>query len=125
MSTTLRTGPPMVDADWYAFCQALYKGIEVEDREEMCDSCQVMSRAMGVTKAAGGPEGESLVGHESSQRQKGKSFMIRLAKRTFRKGMKRDWSCGTSISRIPLLRWIKHSNALKVSTEANVGSRLL
>ena len=31
-------GPPLVDADWYAFCHALYKGIEVEDREEMYDS---------------------------------------------------------------------------------------
>ena len=26
---------PLVDADWYAFCQALYKGIEGEDWEEM------------------------------------------------------------------------------------------
>ena len=24
-------GPPLVDADWYAFWQALYKGIEGED----------------------------------------------------------------------------------------------
>ena len=23
--------PPLVDADWYAFCQALYKDIEGED----------------------------------------------------------------------------------------------
>ena len=35
---------PLVDADWYAFCQALYKGIEGEDREEMHDAC----RAVGV-----------------------------------------------------------------------------
>ena len=28
-----RWGPPLVDADWYAFCQALYKGIEGEDWE--------------------------------------------------------------------------------------------
>ena len=27
--------PPLVDADWYALCQALYKGIELEDWEEM------------------------------------------------------------------------------------------
>ena len=25
-----RWGPPLVDADWHAFCQALYKGIEGE-----------------------------------------------------------------------------------------------
>ena len=28
-----RWGPPLVDADWYAFCQALYKGIEGDDWE--------------------------------------------------------------------------------------------
>ena len=32
------------------FCQALRKGIEGEDREEMGDSCQVISRAVGAMK---------------------------------------------------------------------------
>ena len=45
-----RWGPPLVDADWYAFCQALYKGIEGEDWEEMYDSFKVMSRVVGVKK---------------------------------------------------------------------------
>ena len=43
-------GPPLVDADWYAFCQALYWGIEGKDWEEMCDSYKVMSKAVGVKK---------------------------------------------------------------------------
>ena len=30
-----RWGPPLVDYDGYAFCQALYKFIEGEDWEEM------------------------------------------------------------------------------------------
>ena len=30
-----RWSPPLVDADWYAFCQVLYKGIEGEDCEKM------------------------------------------------------------------------------------------
>ena len=45
-----RWGPHLVDTDWYAFCQALYKGIEGKDWEEMYDSYKVMSRAMGVKK---------------------------------------------------------------------------
>ena len=45
-----RWGPPLVDTDWYAFCQALYKGIEGEDWEEMYDSNKEMSRAVGVRK---------------------------------------------------------------------------
>ena len=42
-----RWSPPLVDADWYAFCHALYKGIEGEDGEEM------MSKALGVKKSQG------------------------------------------------------------------------
>ena len=68
-----RWGPPLVDADWCAFCQALYKGIEGKDWEEMYDSHKEMSKALGgKKKAAGGPEGKSLVGHKSSQRQEGR-----------------------------------------------------
>ena len=52
MSTTLsrKDEASLVDADWYAFCQALYKGIEGNDWEDMCDSYKVMSKAMGVKK---------------------------------------------------------------------------
>ena len=77
-----RRSPPLVDADWYAFCQALYKGIEGSHWEEMYDSHKVMSKALGEKKAAGRSEGNSLVGHESSQGQKEKSFMIGLVKIT-------------------------------------------
>ena len=40
----------LVDYDWYAFCQALYKGIEGEDWGEMYDAYKEMSRAVGVKK---------------------------------------------------------------------------
>ena len=56
--------PLLVDADWYAFCQALYKGIEGEDWEDMYESCKEMSRAVGVKK----PQAAQRAGHESSQR---------------------------------------------------------
>ena len=98
--------PPLVDADWYAFCQALYKGIEGEDWEDMYDSHKVMSRC-GSEEAAGGSEGKSLMGRKSSQRQKRKSLMIRLAERTFWEDIKRDCICGNSTSKIQRLRWTK------------------
>ena len=53
-------GPPLVDAGWYAFCQALYKGIEGEDGEEMYESYKVMSRAMGVKKPQEAQKAEAL-----------------------------------------------------------------
>ena len=48
-----RWRPPLVDADWHAFCQALYEGIEGEDWEELYDSYKEMSTAVGVEKPQG------------------------------------------------------------------------
>ena len=45
-----RWGPPLVDYDWCAFCQALFKGIEGEDWREMYDAYKEMSRTVGVKK---------------------------------------------------------------------------
>ena len=52
--------PPLVDADWYAFCQALYKGIEGKDWEDMYDSCKVMSKALGAKKPEEAQRAEAL-----------------------------------------------------------------
>ena len=41
---------PLVDADWHAFCLALYKGIEGEDWGEQNDVYKEVSRAVGVKK---------------------------------------------------------------------------
>ena len=46
-----RCGPPLVDADWHALCQAIYKGIEGRDWGELCEQYNEMSRAAGVRKA--------------------------------------------------------------------------
>ena len=45
-----RWGPPLVDADWHAFCPAIYKGIEGKDWEELYEHYKEMSRAAGVRK---------------------------------------------------------------------------
>ena len=45
-----RWGPPLVDTDWHAFRQALYKGTEGEDCGELHDAHKEMSRAVGVKK---------------------------------------------------------------------------
>ena len=43
-----RWGHPLVDYDWHAFCQALYKGIEGEDWGEMCEAYK------GIEQGGGG-----------------------------------------------------------------------
>ena len=96
-----RWGPLLVDADWYAFCQALYKGIEGEDWEEMYDSYKVMSRAVGVKKPQEAQKAKALWAMKAARDRKKEFCSQGLAKRTFRKGIKRDWSCGKNISQGP------------------------
>ena len=40
--------PPLVDADWHAFCQAIYKGIGGEEWEELYCHNREMSRVTGA-----------------------------------------------------------------------------
>ena len=35
-----RWRPSLVDADWHAFCQTIYKGIEGSDWEKLCYYCK-------------------------------------------------------------------------------------
>ena len=42
-----RWGPPLVDADWHVFRQAIYKGIGCRDWEELYEHYKEMSRAAG------------------------------------------------------------------------------
>ena len=46
-----RWGPPLVDADWHAFCQTIYKGIEGEEWEELYCHYREMSKTTGAQKA--------------------------------------------------------------------------
>ena len=55
-----RWGPPLVDYDWYALCQASHKGIEGEDWG--------MSRVVGSEEGTGGPKSKSPLENEDSQR---------------------------------------------------------
>ena len=65
-----RWGPPLVDADWCAFCQALYKGIEREDWEEINDSYKVMSRAVGVKKPQEAQKAKALWALKAAKNRK-------------------------------------------------------
>ena len=42
-----RWRPPLVDVDWHAFCQAIYKGVEGRDWEEVYKHYKEMARQRG------------------------------------------------------------------------------
>ena len=45
-----RWRPPLVDADWHAFCQAIYEGIEGSNWEELYEHYEEVSGEAGVRK---------------------------------------------------------------------------
>ena len=55
-----RWGPPLVDADWHASCQAIYKGVESSEWEELYEHHQEMSRAGGVRKPSESQKAKAL-----------------------------------------------------------------
>ena len=55
-----RWGLLLVDADWHAFSQALYKGIEGEDWGGLYDAFTEMSRAVGDQKPQEAQKGKAL-----------------------------------------------------------------
>ena len=97
-------GPPLVDADWFAFCQALYKGIEGEDWEEMCDSYKVITMAVGVKKPQEAQKAKELWAMKTAKDTK-EEFYDPAREEDIAKRIKRDWNCGKNISRIRLPRW--------------------
>ena len=77
-----RWSPPLVDAYWYAFCQALYKGIAGEDWEDMYESYKEMSRAVGVKKSQESQKAKALWAMKAAKDRK-EDFTIWRAKTTF------------------------------------------
>ena len=54
-------GPPLADAVWHFFCQAIYQGVEREDWRELRDCCKEMGKAAGVKKPHEAPKSEKAV----------------------------------------------------------------
>ena len=64
-----RWAPPLADADWRAFFQAMYKGIEGEEWEELSCYYRDTSKATGAKKPSESQKSKSPLGNEGGQRQ--------------------------------------------------------
>ena len=102
-----RWGPPLVDYDWYAFCQALYKGTEGEDWREMYEAYKEMSRAVGVKKPQEAQKAKALWKMKAAK-EAGEDYHDPHALRQ-NPGNKRDnvSTLGKSTSKIQLQRLTK------------------
>ena len=76
-----RWSPHLVDADWHAFCQALYQGIEGEDWGELYDTYKEVSRAVGVKKPQEAQKAKALWKMKAAK-DAGEETTIQIAKTT-------------------------------------------
>ena len=63
-----RWGPPLVDADWHAFCRAIYKGVEGSGWVNMYDYHEEMSKAAGIQKPHSSQKARALWRDEGGER---------------------------------------------------------
>ena len=61
--------PPLEDADWHAFCQAFYKGIDGRDQEKLYVHYKEMGGAAGQRKPMEVYKSESPLENAGDQRQ--------------------------------------------------------
>ena len=101
-----RWSPFLVDADWYALCQASYKGIEGEDWEEIYDSYKAMSKALGVKEQQEAQKARALWAMNAAKDRR-EEFDDPARKDDILGRKKRDWSCGKSTSKTQLWPWTK------------------
>ena len=70
-------GPPHVDADWRAFCQAIYRGIEGQEWEALYHHYRELNQVAGAKKPSESQKVKALWA------MKAKIFLIQLAKKIF------------------------------------------
>ena len=102
-----RWGPPLVDADLYAFCQALYKGIDGEDWGESHDAYKEMSRAVAVKKPQEAQKARALWKMKAAT-DAGEEYYDLMREGGIKgRNETRLALFGKSTSKIQLLRWTK------------------
>ena len=101
-----RWGPPLVDADWHAFCQAFFKDIEGEDWGWLHDAHKEMSRAVGI-RGHRRPRKQKPSGGWEQPRMREKNTMIQSVKTTSLGQTRHDQHYGKSTSKTRSWHWTK------------------
>ena len=94
-------------ADWYAFCQALYKRIAGEDWEELYDAYKEMSRAVEVKKQQEAQKAKALWKMKAAKEAGEEYDDPKRDDTTSDEETRQDGHFGKNTSKIQLVRWTK------------------
>ena len=67
-------GPPQVNADWHALCQAIYKGIEGQAREALYYHCTELHQPAGTKKPCDSQKAKTLWAMKAAKDRDGEFF---------------------------------------------------
>ena len=93
-----RWAPPLFDADWHAFFQAMYKGIEGEEWEELYCHYRDTSKAKGAKKPSECQKAKALWAMKAAK-DRVRYTMMQLVKQPFWEEERHVWVCGKSTSK--------------------------
>ena len=97
-----RGEPPLVDADWRAFCQATCTGFDGEDWEELHCHTTDMSKATGAKKPSESEKAKGLWAMKAAKDWGGSSQRQHPGEE-----QRHVWSCGKSTSKTRSWHWTK------------------
>ena len=86
----------MVDADWYAFCQAIYKGTGVSEWEDLYHHHREMSKAAGAKKPSESHKANALRAMKAAKDRRDE----------FNESARKDNILGRKLTRLEL--WEEH-----------------
>ena len=92
-----RWGPPQVDADWHAFCQAI--NLPGNQWEELYFHYREMSKAVGAKKPSESQKAKVLWAMEAAKDRGEEYYDPPRKDNIFGKGNRQDWSCEKSTSK--------------------------
>ena len=117
--TQERWGPPQVDADWHAFCQALYK----EDWGEPYDASKAMSRAVGVKKPQEAQKAKALRKMKAAK-DAGEEYHDPTREDNIFGETRQEWHFGKNTSKIQLRHWTKLCGGSVLQLQALASSKV-
>ena len=121
----LRWEPPLVDADWHAFCQAIYQGIEGKEWETMYYHCKELHLAVGTKKLGDNRRAKALWAMKAAKDREDTFYDPTHQKDIQERAQTRQRLWEEHLKQIQWLLWQRRRSVSKPPLNVEVGSQVI